>query len=257
MKITVCELSNDPAILKQEWQELVSHVKSESSEFVLLPEMPFSPWAAWDQKVDAATWQAGVASHDSWLLRLKELAPAVVAGTRPVIREGKHFNEGFIWEPAAGYRAAHDKYYLPDEEGFWEATWYERGNGEFALAYVGEIKIGFLICSEMWFNARAREYAKQGIHLLLCPRATPLSTVDKWIFGGQTAAVVSGAFCLSSNFGHSSSPAMEWGGTGWIIDPESGNVLGKTSKEQPFLTIEVDLKTADAAKKTYPRYILD
>ena len=88
MKITVCELSNDTAILEQEWQDLVSHVKSESSDFVLLPEMPFSPWAAWNKKADAATWQAGVEIHDRRLPRLKELAPAVVAGTRPIIREG-------------------------------------------------------------------------------------------------------------------------------------------------------------------------
>lgn len=257
MKVTVCELSNAPADLEREWQELVSHVKSAASSLVLLPEMPFSPWPAYRKQADAAAWQEAVAAHDRWLPRLKELSPAVAAGTRPVTREGKHFNEGFIWSEAAGYQGVHDKYYLPDEAGFWEATWYERGSGEFSLTQSGDFKIGFLICTEMWFNARARDYCKQGINILVCPRATPKSTVDKWIAGGRTAAVVSGAFCLSANFGHSSSPAAEWGGSGWIIEPEEGSVLAITSAKQPFATAEIDLKAAESAKKTYPRYVPD
>jgi N-carbamoylputrescine amidase len=101
----------------------------------------------------------------------------------------------------------------------------------------------------------AREYARQDVHLLLCPRATLAPSVDKWIAGGRTAAVVSGAFCLSSNFG--GDDGLQWGGNGWIIEPEGGNILGLTSPENPFLTLEIDLGVAEAAKQTYPRYVLD
>lgn len=51
-----------------------------------------------------------------------ELAPAIVAGTRPVTRDGRRLNEGFVWTEDGGYVAAHSKYYVPDEEGYWEAT---------------------------------------------------------------------------------------------------------------------------------------
>jgi N-carbamoylputrescine amidase len=44
------------------------------------------------------------------------------------------------------------------------------------------------------------------------------------------------------------------GGTGWIIDPEGG-VLGVTSPEQSFLTLEIDLTAAEEARTTYPRYV--
>jgi len=43
MKVTVCELRNDPEGLDQDWTALVAHVKSEKSDLVLLPEMPFYP----------------------------------------------------------------------------------------------------------------------------------------------------------------------------------------------------------------------
>jgi len=91
----------------------------------------------------------------------------------------------------------------------------------------------------------------------VCPRATPAGSVEKWIAGGRTAAVVSGAFCLSSNFGGVSEEGMKWGGSGWVIEPEEGEVLGVTSQEQSFLTIDVNLEVAEMAKSTYPRYVLD
>ncbi|MBN1920018.1 MAG: carbon-nitrogen hydrolase family protein [Anaerolineae bacterium] len=256
MKVTVCELSNTPAVLEEEWQALVAHARSEKSDLVLLPEMPFYPWIAQTRQVDAAIWQAAVEAHDRWVSRFADLAPAAVAGSRPVIRQGRRFNEGFVWSPDAGCRGKHTKYYLPDEPGFWEASWYERGEREFIPFQIGESTAGFLICSELWFGEHARAYARQGLHLLLCPRATPggLST-DKWIAGGRTAAVMSGAFCLSSNRGHDTTGALPWGGSGWIIEPEEGRVLGMTSPEQPFLTIEIDLGVAENAKHTYPRYI--
>jgi N-carbamoylputrescine amidase len=50
---------------------------------------------------------------------------------------------------------------------------------------------------------------------------------------------------------------MKWGGSGWIIEPEEGKVLGVTTREQPFLTLEIDISVAEAAKHTYPRYVLD
>jgi N-carbamoylputrescine amidase len=61
---------------------------------------------------------------------------------------------------------------------------------------------------------------------------------------------------LSSNFSPREDDLVAWGGQGWIIDPE-GQVLGTTSSEQPFLTLEIDLGEAQAAKTTYPRYVLD
>ena len=84
-----------------------------------------------------------------------------------------------------------------------------------------------------------------------------VTSTDKWIAGGRTAAVMSGAYCLSSNFSYREGDDMKWGGGGWIIEPEEGHVLGVTSGHHPLLTLEIDLRVAEAAKKTYPRYVSD
>ncbi len=255
MKTTVCELKNGADTLQEEWDRLVDHVSAERSELVVLPEMPFFAWVARTREVDPAVWKASVDMHDRWLSYLPALSPATVAGSRPVIRSGRRLNEGFLWDEEAGYRAAHHKCYLPDDEGWWEASWYERGAKEFAAVETDLARIGFLICTELWFGEHARAYGRQGTELLVCPRATGAASTDKWIAGGRTAAVVAGAWCLSSNFSPTEADGGKWGGSGWIIEPEDGRVLGVTSAERPFLTLDIDPAAARAAKKTYPRYV--
>jgi len=257
MRLTVCEMPNDATAFADAWDRLVEYVGDQKSDLVLLPEMPFYRWLSQTNGVDPAEWRQSVRTHDEWITRLEELAPATVISSRPVVEDGKHHNVGFVWEPKTGVSDIHAKHYLPDEPGFWEASWYERGDGSFSIAETSHAKVGFLICTELWFTQHARKYGKQGAHIIVCPRATPTSTALKWLSGGQAAAVVSGAFCLSSNLSGTTAEGGDFAGVGWIVEPEEGEVLGQTSSKEPFLTIDVDLKCADHAKTTYPRYVLE
>jgi N-carbamoylputrescine amidase len=257
MKVTVCELPNCATYSDNEWNSLIDDVKVENTDFLLLPEMPFYGWLAGSKEVKPELWQEAVEAHDKWLARLAEIPAGIIVGSRPVIRDGRRHNEGFVREKEFGYHKVHTKHYLPNEEGFWEATWYERGEREFKVCEVQGVKVGFMICTDLWFTAHAREYAKQGAHLIVCPRATPIGSVNTWLAGGQAAAVVAGAYCLSSNFNGPHPAGYEFGGTGWIAEPDGGKVLGVTTKEKPFLTLDIDLAEAEKAKQTYPRYVLD
>ncbi len=254
MRVTVCELNDAQDAFARDWEQLVAHVKAKASQLVLLPEMPFCSWFALTGQFDATVWQRAVAAHDAWLARLMELAPAVVLGSRPVNEAGRRLNQGFVWDQTSEYRPAHLKYYLPNEDGFWEASWYERGDGNFIPISCGAARIGFQICTDLWFMERGRAYGKAGVHLIVNPRATARATVDKWLAGGRAAAVVSGAYCLSSNRVSADASTVTFGGQGWIVGPD-GEVLGLTSLESPFVTIEIDLAEAERAKSTYPRYV--
>ncbi|MHA2298467.1 MAG: carbon-nitrogen hydrolase family protein [Candidatus Hodarchaeales archaeon] len=258
MRVTVCQLSAEVDKLDNYWQQLVEHAIQHRSDLVLLPEMPFYPWICSLQTVDERLWEDAVDAHVLWNQKLPELKADIVIGTRPVIDpvSNKRHNTGHVWSADLGIQDLHEKVYLPDEEGFWEASWYDRGEISFQVFSLAGITIGFSICTELWFMEHAREYAKQGIHFLVCPRATPLETVDKWIAGGRAAAVVSGAFCISSNHqGVALDKKTILGGVGWVIDPE-GNVLGKTDEQNPFKTLEIDVSIAEKAKSTYPRYVI-
>jgi len=256
MKVTVCQMPEYRTAFETAWQDLEAHVREHQSQLVLLPEMPFYRWFPRARHFDASVWRTAIKVHETWLARLTEMAPAALISTRPVEQDTRRLNEGFIWTAQDGYQPAHHKYYLPDEAGFWEASWYQRGYGTFTLSQVGQLRVGLLICTELWFMSRARMYGKQGVHVIANPRATEGATLEKWLVGGRAAAVIAGAYCLSSNGLSSAGESHGLGGQGWIIDPD-GRVLGITSPEQPFLTLDIDLGKAERAKQTYPRYVQD
>lgn len=257
MNVTVCELPDNWTALPVYWERLCLHLETHASDLLVLPEMPFFSWITRSEPTPEThdLWDKAVLAHEQWIEKLTELPVDTIISSRPVIREGKRLNNGFIYSKTDGLIPAHDKYYLPDEPGYWEASWYERGDGSFDIARVNGVNIGFLICTELWFTARAREYLHQGIDILVCPRATPQSPVDIWVTGGKTAAIVSGAYCLSSNYNGPNTPVENFGGTGWIIEPERGDVMGITDRNNEFLTLPIQIEKAVSAKKTYPRYV--
>jgi N-carbamoylputrescine amidase len=94
------------------------------------------------------------------------------------------------------------------------------------------------------------------VHIIVTPRATGDASIENWLVGGRATAISSGAYSLSSNrSGPSKDGEVKFGGTGWVIDPD-GKVLGITSSQEPFVTIDIDLTAAEEAKLTYPRYAL-
>ena len=248
MRVTVCQLRTSPGGLERDWDGLVAHVAEQRSDLVVLPEMGFAPWFAAERPASDTAWGASVAAHDAWAARLPELGAAVV-GTRPVDRPAGRRNQAYAATAAGELRRLHDKSYLPDEDGFWEASWYDRGDGGHEVVQIGDLRAGVLVCTEMWFFEHARAYGRAGAHAVVTPRVTPAYSLDKWLAGGRACAVVSGAWSLSSN-----SAEPEHGGLGWAIDPE-GTVVATTSPDEPWVTVELDLAAVDAAKAGYPRYV--
>jgi len=256
MKVTVCELQDNVADFRKDWMSLVQHIHDEGSDLVVLPEISFSSWFAREKDFSQAIWEQSIKLHDDWLAEISTSCPANIIGSRPVNVCDVRQNEGFVLDIHADYHSVHTKYYLPNEKDFWEANWYQRGKKNFTTFEVQNARLGMLICTEIWFTEHARKYAKDGIHLLVSPRTTGLPSVDRFLVAGKAAAIVSGAYCLSSNRSGLDDYGKKWGGTGWIIDPD-GKLLGITTESNPFFTLNIDLELANSAKTKYPRYVLE
>lgn len=246
MKVTVCELPDNRQAFAPAWEALIAYVRKQQSDLVLLPELPFTAWFARTPQFDAEVWRRAQEEHDLMMSSLSTLAPAIVLGTHLLIEEERHLNRGFIWAPAEGYKGVHDKYYLPNEEDFYERSWFDRNQRDFTLAHVEDLAIGFLICTEVMFTEWARYYGKRGANIIAVPRAS--LDHERWLLAPRMAAVVSGAFVISSNRVDEDAFA----GRGLIIGP-NGEVLASTSRQAPFATVEIDLRESAQAKKTYPR----
>jgi N-carbamoylputrescine amidase len=251
MRVTVCELPHRTDALADAWAALCAHTQSNGSQLVLLPELAMIE-PVWEfEHFDAARWVVVETLNDMGLRRLPELHADYVVGTRPVRLDGRRLNQGYLWSPAAGVQPLRSKYFLPEEPGSWEATWFERGDPLFPAFRAGAASFGVNICTELWALETYAAYAALGVDLLLSPRATSLDTTAKWLAVGIVAAVRSGAFSLSSNRVDTTGAG---GGSGWIIDP-AGDVLSVTSAAEPFATREIDLAKAAEAKDSYPRYV--
>ena len=255
LKVVVCQLDSRAEHRAQALADLAAHVDRTGADLVVLPELPFSGWLAADPEPDPSAWEAGVREHDAAVARLGELGAEAVVASRPTVEPGGlRRNQAFVWTPATGAQRVRDKYYLPDEAGYWEATWYDRGELSFDTCGVLGATVGVQLCTDLWFMEGAREYARRGVELLCVPRATPRESLSKWLAGGQVAAICSGAYCLSSNQWVPDGSDLDCGGLGWAIGPD-GDVLATTSAQEPFVTVEVDLELARRAKSTYPRYV--
>lgn len=257
MRVTICELADDIKQFEADWNELVNHTTANQPELVLLPELAFSKWIADEKTVDEKMKQDCVKKHEEWLSRIEELNAGIVVYTKPVFVGNKFHNTCFAWIKGSGHKKMHTKYFFPQENFFWEASWFDREDTGFELLDIGGLKIGVLICTEIWFTEYARKYGKAGVDILLCPRASPMQSTDKWIRCGQTLAVISGAYCLSSNKSGTAENGMVWGGNGWIAEPMTGELLNTTNNKRKFVTAEIDLKKPSDAKKDYPLYVSD
>ena len=249
MRITVCEWPDQRSSLGEVWQRLVDHVRSNGSELVLLPEMPFASWLAGRASFDGDVWMQAVAAHDAWERRFPELGGAVVLGTRPVQFGNQRYNSAFVWDRQLGTRSAHAMSFLSEAAEGAAAGWYHPAPAEFTPIEVGSASVGFLIETELWAMEEARAYGVEGVQLLATPRRTLAQQAERWIAAGRVAAVLAGAFGVSSS---RVAPAGAVGGPGWILSPD-GQTLALTEAEQPFVTESIDLTAADRAKQTYPR----
>lgn len=215
--------------------------------------MPFYPWLCDQPAFDPHEWQSSLSAHRVWSGRLAELQSKGVLSSMPVEENGRRFNAGFVWSQPEGVSVIHRKHFLPEMSGFFERTWFSRGPAQFESEGLAGAKIGFAICTELWAMEIARHYGRKRVHFLVTPRATGSESIDKWIAAGRTAAVIAGAFAVSSN---RFSFERNFGGVGWIIGPD-GETLGLTNEREPFLTVNCALAIANQAKSTYPRSALN
>ena len=64
----------------------------------------------------------------------------------------------------------------------------------------GGIRVGLMICTDMWAMNHAIDYGKAAVQLIATPRSTGRPTVEKWLTGGRVVAIVSGAHQPGATF---------------------------------------------------------
>ncbi|MFT7775539.1 carbon-nitrogen hydrolase family protein [Roseateles sp.] len=251
MRITVCEIPDEASPGGAVWRDLCEHLRAARPDLLLLPEFAFLP-AVWEQPVaNAALWQTALQRFQALIAALPQLACSWVVGAGPATVSGQRFNQGFAWSAATGLRRLRSKAYLPNEEGSWEANWFQPGPRRFPPFCAGDLRFGLNVCTELWALDSVCRYPSHMVHAVLTPRATGAASTERWVGLAQAVATRTGAYSASSNRWH---PDGRCGGVGWLIDPD-GRELVRTSAHEPFVTVKIDLSACTAARARYPRYV--
>ena len=254
MKLGVCEAPVAMTVDSSGWQDLVGQCQAVGPDLILLNEMPFGSWISTGVKRDEHVLETCRQQHRDGVEGLNSLGTYAVLGTHPRRDNGRSINEGFVWTPIDVLEPVHTKQFFPNEGGFYEARWFERGERKFGIADIGDLRAGFLICTDVMFNEWARYYGRNGVHLIAVPRATPSGSVNRWKTMCAAAAIVSGCYVASSNRAGLDESGLEFAGRGWIYDP-LGELLAETSPDNPVVAAELDLDLVRKAQGEYPCYV--
>ena len=252
MKFAVCQLPTNLAPGQPAWAKFATHIEHERPDLALLNEMPFGAWIASEATFDSKRASASVEAHESALPALREL-PTAVLGSRPIPGKDKLCNEAFLLADGV-YKPIHHKHYFPQEQGFFEESWFAPQRPGFDVTEYRGVRIGVLLCTELMFTEWARHYRRQGAHVIVSPRASG-NSMRRWDAAARMAAVVSGCYVLSSN---RVSPDVSvadsgqyFGGHGFAYLP-NGELLSETSEANPLLSVTIDTQLVAEAQSNYP-----
>ncbi|KAK9333508.1 carbon-nitrogen hydrolase [Lipomyces starkeyi] len=235
-----------------EWVKITSRLADAQLDILITNELPFDPWIADRKPFDRQTAQASIDVHAVGLDALAELNIPSIVSSRPVWSADRLINQAIVLE-GGQIRAIHTKQYIPEEPGWYEASWFEPTGDCFNPTDISGLRMGVMLCTDAMFNEHARHYGRQGTVLIAIPRAAGTST-DNWLTAGRMAALVSGSYVVSSNRYGRSKGGTVFGGTGFAFGP-GGISLSTTDSTNPLLVVDVKPELAARQRSEYPCYV--
>lgn len=237
-----------------EWDELSGQVLNAKLDMLVTNELPFGRWVADHRPFGRTEAQACVDVHARGLDALKKLKVPAIISSRPVWSADRLINQAIAIEKGQE-REIHTKQYIPEEPGFYEASWFTPGKEFFKPADVTGLRLGVMLCTDAMFNEHARNYGRSGTALIAILRAAGTST-ENWLTAGRMAALVSGNYVVSSNRYGRSVGGTEFGATGFAFSP-SGTLLASTDSENRLLVVDVDPAISKRQQREYPCYLTE
>lgn len=250
----VAVLEADPELTagSPSWLGIADAVSRLSPALLVLNELPFGRWLASAERFDQRLWDESVRLHDEAVDRLAELGAPAVLGSRPIVTEdGRRINAGFSWTADQGPVIRHHKRHLPHSPGYHETAWTDRGHGQFVPFTVAGLRVGFMICTDIMFGEHARDYGRQSVDLIVCPRAMPPRSSGLFRAALSYAAAVSGCYVASSNRGGTDSAGFSYDGKGMVINPRA-YTIARTNPQDTVLAVDIDTANVRAGQASYP-----
>ena len=248
-RISTCEFPDSADLAAEMWQRLAAAFDDRPVDLLVLPELAGvdSFWSS--PTYDEAVWRRAAATHATLDDHLRRIAAKRIVGTRAFAEGTRRWNETFLWTPERGLVRGRAKALLPQQEGGWEETWFDRGSQDAAPVRDGALCFSELVCTELMVSTAARRLGQSGVQVIAAPRAT--GAHPRWELAARITAIAAGAFVVTAN-----RRGATLAGGSWIVAPD-GDILARTDESIPVISLDIDLALVDKARLTYPRNVRD
>ena len=232
----------------------IEKIKTESPDFVVLPEMFCCPYQTenfpvYAEKEGGPSWQAMSDYARKYQIYL-------IAGSMPEIDEaGNVFNTSYIFDRNGNQIGKHRKAHLFDinvknGQYFKESDTLTPGNH--ATVFDTEFgKMGVMICYDIRFPEFARRMVLQGAKMIFVPAAFNMTTGPAhWELTFRARALDNQVFMAGCSQARQSEGYISYGNS--IITSPWGEVLGKLDEKEGMLIQDIDLDRVEAVREQLP-----
>jgi len=151
-------------------EDCIKKASQKGADLVIFPELTVCGYLPEDFLLREDFLKKGEETLKGIIEFTKNTDAVVVIGYPKMVDGFVHNTLGVIYK--GKLLGEYYKRYLPNYGVFDEYRYFKRGEHLLVLK-LGRVKVGFLICEDVWHPTLAREYALLGVHLLVVINASP------------------------------------------------------------------------------------
>jgi len=256
LKIAIIQIQTGPdkRVNLDKTEYLLSSIKNERVDLVLLPEMFQCPYSLEAFPVFAEKLPCGKTSF--FLSRLaRELGIYLIGGSIPEKKGKQFFNTTSVYNPSGDLIGLYRKIHLFDVHfenlHFQESAVLSAGHTPVIVdTHWG--KIGILICYDLRFPELSRLYALRGANMIVVPAAfNHVTGPMHWEVLFRARAIDNQLYLLGASPAPHPAASYHAYGHSLVVDP-LGKVLGQLGDEEAVLIQEITLQSVNQARQRLP-----
>ena len=237
--------------------KLTREAAAEGARFIALPEYFSGLRTEGPKIIPVAFRETEHPAIPAFAAAARNLEVTILLGSLGVMApDGRIHNRSCLIDRQGRIAARYDKIHLFDvdlAEGNVVRESATIAPGDEAIVAVAEgVMVGLTICYDLRFAYLYRALAQAGAEMLAVPAAfTRLTGEAHWHVLNRARAIENGAFVIAPcQYGTLTGGAQCYGHS-LIVDPW-GRVLADGGEDQGFITADIDLDEADAARRRIP-----
>jgi len=144
----------------------------------------------------------------------------------------------------------YDKAYLPNFGPFEEALYFSPGGAPLAMDIAG-VKVGVVICYDLFFPELSKLLALQGADLIVCASASPTATVLNFKRMAPARAIENATYIAYVNL-VGNHLDLVFGGESRLVDPRGEVVAEAKPLAEDLVSAEIDVSKLEFARRMRP-----